>query len=206
MSQPSEPRERPIIFRPDLAQAVYEGRKTQTRRVIKPQPLDLDDPWPTPESHVTFSDLLEHPDYYASVGYCKYGRPGDFLWVKESYFVEYLGIKPDKRDSRILYRGAYDQLPDPAYAWRNPRFTPRWASRSLAEIISIQPEPVQAITEADALAEAVWTASLPLSASIKNHVAAFRLTWDDIHPEEFGWLANPWVWKITFKTVKPAYD
>lgn len=97
-------KERPILFSPEMAKALDLDQKSMTRRVVRPQPLDLDEPWPDDDSHVTFSDLLEDQAYYFSeVGYCPYGKIGDNLWVRESFRV--VGWQEDFSRALVEYQG-----------------------------------------------------------------------------------------------------
>jgi hypothetical protein len=107
-------REHPIIFSGEMVRAILDGRKSQTRRVIKPQP------WEWVES-ITFSD---YQDCWQGHGYeagmktgtllssvggpqkCPYGKPGDLLWCKEVYqfLNDYDNCKPSEVDEYALIR------------------------------------------------------------------------------------------------------
>lgn len=217
-------KERPILFSGPMVRAILAGRKTQTRRIMKPQPsadflpevgcyhptlIDRDgEMHPGPER---FGAADENEDYPSP-----YGRPGDRLWVRES------GWQPPPVTPRMLREGA-DTWPAYLYAadgeeeewcrehgwqWRPSIHMPRWASRITLEITGVRVEPVWNITEADAGAEGAvqwWLESerKPLLASEVNARGAFSQLWKSINGEA-SWDANPWVWVVEFRRVLPA--
>jgi hypothetical protein len=124
-------KERPIIFSTDSIRAILEGRKTQTRRVIKPLPECFD---------VTLQDMLR---YFK----CHFGVPGDRLWVRETFYNH---CPPQK--STILYYARTDHQHYPV-KWKSPMFMPRWASRITLEITDVRCERIQSISAEDCLAE-----------------------------------------------------
>lgn len=198
--------ERPIIFSGPMVRAILEGRKTQTRRVIKPQPTE----WVNDESHYVnpvpcvrnkrFSGLLDCIP-------CPYGIPGEKLWVRESWAFK------DKAGELIVpvYRADGEEVEDAD----GSRFTPRWipsihmtrkASRIDLEITRVRVERLQSIGTADLLAEGFevqesdgegWDAFCEVQ-------KRFETLWDTLNESRgYGWDADPWVWVIEFKRIKP---
>lgn len=97
-------KERPILFSPEMAKALDLGQKRMTRRLVRPQPQDIDQPWPDDDSHVTFSDILDAQPYHLEqVGMTPFGKVGDILWVRENYRV--IGWEPDFSRGLIEYQG-----------------------------------------------------------------------------------------------------
>lgn len=166
------PKERPILFSGPMVRAILEGRKTQTRRVIKPQPDSKwvewciynnggsNDYFTETGMHLnTDRDWVERDN-----GECPYGAPGDRLWVRETW-CRADGTPNDGRPIGpdawgCLYRasepkavGADDEARNAP--WRPSIFMPRWASRILLEIECVHIERVQDITEEEALREGV---------------------------------------------------
>lgn len=166
-------RERPILFSAPMVQAILEGRKTQTRRVVKPQPLWVAEP------SVPFSTVDADPKGIIA---CPYGRPGDHLWVKEAWqyadwtddgypWVRYAADRqkllhesiPQNWDERL--NDTWEHLSrDENYGidncaadrrMRSSRFMPRWASRITLEITGVRVERLQDISEADAIVEGI---------------------------------------------------
>jgi hypothetical protein len=172
-------REWPIIFSGPMVNAILDGRKTQTRRVVKPQPIDLcprsvwkaakahpDMPDPSPSTHLFLS---ENGQAYGQR--CPYGAPGDRLWVREAWGI---GSRPDpwggydgieyRADEAWLEDGDYlpcykvatpDDvcLGDYRAGWHPSIHMPRWASRITLEVTGVRVERLQAISEKDAIAE-----------------------------------------------------
>lgn len=190
------PKERPILFSGEMVRAILEGRKTQTRRVVKPQPEQRDDGWHVAtkprsgySSESTMCSLLPM--------YCPYGKPGDRLWVRETWQKEVVGGV-----EYVWYRADCDQDQLDAYTgvWRPSIFMPRAASRITLEIVRICVERLQDISTADI--EVEGTPCNPMQqASHRNDSFQrwrdFMWLWDSINGLD-AHRRNPWVWAITF--------
>jgi len=164
-------KEHPILFTGEMVKAILEGRKTQTRRVIKPQPFDVaqsrrldnDGLLPTMENPHT-------PKYIK----CPYGKPGDVLWVRESFIPCTPGHQSCKiRDATyVCYRDGTqkDKASGNVAPWQGPatakwkkgyhKFSPsihmpRWASRISLTVTDVRVERVQDISSDDARAEGI---------------------------------------------------
>lgn len=200
-------KERPILFNGEMVRAILDGRKTQTRRVIKPQPdyfgkEDGEDSWHW--NGWRWQDKpgipLKGPDED-----CPYGQPGDRLYVRETWRCrggkeyEYQQHQPS-----IMYH--VDATPESVICddWRPSIHMPKWASRILLEIESVRVERVQSISDFNAFQEGAK--SLPSNITgpyCQSHVEGFRQLWNSINePRSLGWDFNPWVWAITFRRVK----
>lgn len=163
----TETRERPIPFTVPMVQAVEAQRKTQTRRVMVPQPVynSVVDRWVWPRSK-THQITLDHDAPYQPevLAFCPYGKVGDHLWVRETWAtvktLDHLApsqIWQHDRPPALYYAawtGAARESPSRG-KWRPPMFMPHWASRIDLENVSIRVERVQDISEADVLAEGV---------------------------------------------------
>ena len=197
-------KERPILFSGEMARAILEGRKTQTRRAVKPQPGDhMRIPMLTQNGW----QFMTHPDQLRdtiSSWRCPFGIPGDRLWVRETW-AEFAGIEPK---SEIVYRadGTFD-TPAKEHlrnkSWRPAIFMPRCASRIALEITAIRVELLQDISEDDAIAEGCTHTGIGRSIAadeIETAREQFQRLWESIYGEE-SWNANPWVWVIEFKKI-----
>lgn len=209
--------EHPILFSGEMVRAIRDGRKTQTRRVIKPQPKDAVEmtvAYPDGDGNFIFwSDDYPALDEFTLKAYpkgngrgfkCPYGKPGDRLWVREtfshdasdkgnqkrvSYKADGSGIRTSVRD---FDTGERYELP-----WRPSIHMPRWASRLTLEVIVVRVERLNDISEEDARAEGVQPNQLT---TIQPYRAAFCGLWDSINEKRgYGWLDNPWVWVVEFK-------
>lgn len=177
-------KERPILFSADMVKAILEGRKSMTRRVVKPQPSErgcIDPKFgftaATPPGHISYQGKCEidgemrFGEWFVK---CPYGQVGDRLWVMEAWGIEYVerhGICPDYICIRYAADGLkcvhsapgdedrYAKYKDaPMHGPNRPSiFMPRWASRILLEIVSVRVERLQEISGEDALSEgALW--------------------------------------------------
>lgn len=224
--------ERPILFSGEMVNAILKGRKTQTRRVIKPQPVqDPDGSWRI-EMHPRSGYNVERTMRNYLPDRCPYGEPGDCLWVREVFQVvepwgsvdgEWIGDDIMEIDGRLgsekpeLIGGwwsvVYKADADICSWWRSPIHMPRWASRITLEIVNVRVERLQEITHEDALAEGIKETKedhyyLAPLAGVPDFpwtqlIPAFASLWNHINKERgFGWDINPWVWVIEFKAVR----
>lgn len=176
-------KEHPILFSAAMVRAILEGRKTQTRRIVKPQAAILTDEMA--RGLGVRPPAVENP----AVIPCPYGQVGDRLWVREAWAVH-------PETGSLLYR-ADDIAPTPIdIHWKPSIHMPRKHSRILLEITSIKVERVQAISWEDALAEG--TDNDPATT---NAVVSFAKYWNYINGAE-AWDMNPWVWAVGFKKVE----
>lgn len=211
-------RERPILFKPDLVRAFLSNEKTQTRRIIKPQPAYGMDGF---------------------TGICRYGQPGNRLWVKEQFTV----VSTDGLSASVAYREripegktladtdgglnviefdsdeeglasaqwAYEHID--CERWRPSIHMPRWASRLTLEITEVRAQWLHDITEDDAKAEGVkpweFNPDQPLTsgerAGDSPYRSGFAYKWDYINEDREGgkymWKNNPAVWALTLKQI-----
>lgn len=184
-------KERPIIFGAESVRAILEGRKTQTRRVIKPswsRCLDLDD---DPDDREK-----------ARLG-CPYGKPGNRLWVRETwgYTAKWPPSLAKQQQALPTYKA--DQ-PDGGHSWFSSIHMPRWASRITLEVTEVRVERLQEISPNDARDEGVppYSPLHPLPAAL-YYQATFQDQWDALNAKRgFSWESNPWVWVVSFRRVE----
>lgn len=181
---------RQIIFIAPMVRAILECRKTQTRQVIKPQPSTVDEHGLWYRMPSGGESLNCYP--------CPYGKPGDRLWVAETWNCIGTGITAQRQDW-VRYRATDGE----EMYWRPSIFMPRWASRITIEIVSVRIEQVQDIREADVLAEGVPQYTLARGAMSEPQTDSrwkFIELWNSINGDQgYGWDANPWVWAIEFR-------
>lgn len=196
----SEPRERPIIFSSEMVRAILDGRKTQTRRVIR-----------NPER---LSGLMLEGE---AVDWCPYGRPGDLLYVREAWRPRWtperghiLRYRADGSDSpedgalasRIAEIYSRRGSPDHKQPWRPSIHMPKWAARIWLEVTAVRVERVQEISVWDARDEGVQVETHPDGGIKSGYIDGFRKLWDSINADRaYGWEENPWCWVVSFKRV-----
>ena len=200
-------KERPIIFNAEMVKAILEGRKTQARRVMKPQPdkrvnhfgvargFGFKEPlWLGLEGEGM--DSLIMGDWVKS----PYGNVGDRLWVRETYHIDSPAISmPIEKETAIINYKADSSNEDLRCCnlkWKPSIFMPRWASRISLEITDIRVERVQEISEGDAEKEGLKL----LQGGIR---VEFENLWNSIHKKQNCWEDNPFVWCISFKLLTP---
>jgi len=203
----TEVKERPILFSGPMVRAILDGHKTQTRRIITPQPV-FDGYW---WSHKDYSTNGEESfrEGMPFFGKCPHGQQGDRLWVRESccsdgWSVHYAADNDHREfgDSRCddviklhHYAGGFSkQVPS--------IHMPRWASRIDLEIVGLRVERLNQITPEDAVSEGIeaFAAEHKLTG---YWTTAFSRLWSTIHAADGsnGWAANPWVWVVEFRKV-----
>ena len=197
-------KEHPIIFSGPMVRAILDGRKTQTRRVIKPQPEIVDkEPRYRKNTWALWSDKI--PKYKGGlIVSCPYGKPGDLLYVKETW-------RPIASSEQLLYRAdIYNVMAwDEFGKWHPSIHMPRWASRITLEITDVRVERVQEISEENAIAEGmqgdIYGEDMGISPRVDSHSVRinFMDLWDSINLKRgYGWDVNPWVWVLGFKKEK----
>ena len=227
-----KPNEKPILFSGGMVRAILDPThpKTQTRRVVKPQP-----PGGTTsagvisggQSHGVWSWLSGDPtdaETWQILGTdfrCPYGVPGTRLWVREThcFIADEWGLVPGVayRASNIgdhgcpkwfcgetsMFEGqtVFNQHKPDIWRWRPSIFMHRWASRIGLGVTGIWVERVQEITTEAIIAEG-------LSTTLREHDAEvdlreqFRALWDSINAKRgYGWEVNPWVWVVDFNIL-----
>lgn len=202
MAQDTAAKERPILFSGEMVRAILDGRKTQTRRVIKPNHAGrVKEPGSRRNWH------LADPN---AVLACPYGQPGDLLWVRETWSQDSRGGCLPNGEDAVYYRADFPSDKIWAGSWKPSIHMPRWASRITLRVTDVRVERVQDISEADAQAEGAEFSELPCFSRIPNQRRGFRqiagyragfLTlWDSINAGRgYGWDTNPWVWALTFE-------
>lgn len=198
-----------------MVRAMLAGRKTQTRRVVVPQPEFEFHGVPFVAAH----EIGEAPKNIK----CPYGQPGDTLYVKETFrvwkdedslFTGRLSFVEPERQERIKKNTEYRATCDPHAEegnWRPSIFMPPWLSRLTLKVQAVRVERLQDISEEDARAEGadrkMWITSSLISGAnnAAGELGTFREGYKDIWNAINGpgaWDANPWVWVVGFEVEK----
>jgi hypothetical protein len=214
-------KEIPILFSAPMVRALLAGTKTQTRRAIRDQSIG------ERFSHMTDAGLAhlewlgtpccgsgvwDVPEHSADVA-SPYGQRGDRLWVRETHAPQSdcwgaweRWIRGDGGPAPVIHYAAdFKPFQDGQgftirkpfiEKWRPSIHMPRWASRITLEVTDVRVERLQDISEADAQAEGVYTD--PACPAYD----AYAQLWDEINGAG-SWDANPWVWAVSFRRIKP---
>ncbi|ELC6409450.1 hypothetical protein Q8V89_002911 [Enterobacter hormaechei] len=218
--------ERGMIFNSDMVRAILDGRKTQTRRIIKDCTVGRDPISKFIQIGKKFIGCYPEDVPELIRECCPYGVPGDRIWVRETFqgplfdFEQMEAYQEDsskfKKPEFCVYKA--DGKPAPEFfdaddnlhcGWRPSIHMPRWASRITLEITGVRVEQLKSISEEEARSEGIarlregfWNHYQPgwtqhqLSAR-----GSFATLWDSIYG--FGdWDRNPWVWVVEFKRIE----
>jgi hypothetical protein len=186
--------EHPIIFSGDAVRAILAGRKTQTRRPMKP---------PSPRYSTIVAGGFAST-YTTIEAPCPFGSVGDLLWVREAW--SYITLAQNERQPddkwdpqlhmpvRMLYRADEVEI---ASNWSPSIHMPRWASRLTLRITDVRVERIQEISAADILADTGWFPAGDLPAVV------FAGRWDTLYAKRgYGWQSNCWVWVLAFEVIQ----
>lgn len=183
--------ERGMIFNSEMVRAILDGRKTQTRRIIKPQPEatlsgSLSGKWLSRPLNGLLLPKIEDIAIH-----CPFGVVGDRIWVRETW----ARYNIDQNSHDIAYRATTPADWPEEGRWRPSIHMPRWASRILLEITDVRVEQLNDISEEDARSEGIS------GSSARDVKEAYAALWRSIYGSD-SWRANPWVWVIKFKRIE----
>lgn len=205
-------KERPILFSAPMVRALLDGSKTQTRRVVKPQPEWLPEVRRTESAGSMFWPIGALGQQCGMpIVNCPYGQPGDSLWVREAIRLV-PDQEPDDGTGRVLSTYGADGSPTVADAWPwkrsylPPMHCPRGLSRIDLDVTGVRVERLQDISLRDVRAEGCEVREFWLyggNAEQRQQVGAnvYRALWEQINGAG-SWAANPWVWVVEFKRIE----
>lgn len=199
-------KETPILFSTPMVKAILEGRKTQTRRIVKIQK----------DEHLHLNrDLVAEYDNGELIK-CPFGKVGDLLWVRETWATLYteFGYTCFKADN---FTGIDLKKHILNGKWKPSIYMPKTRSRIWLEITNIRVERLCDISEEDAILEGVLQVPNPLSGAIAYHcyvehknfyknstlnpAYSFKTLWKSINGEQ-SLNENHYVWVIEFKRIE----
>jgi hypothetical protein len=213
-------KERQILFSGPMVRAILEDRKTQTRRVMKPQPepVNFDDRTlgfrlpgevsvPVGMTNLHLSTLVA----CNTLPLCPHGVPGDRLWVKETWGFtagwpmgsqrQHVADRMPWFIGSMAYRA---DRPEGNWCWRPSIHMPRLYSRIALEVTKVRVERIRDISDADAAAEGVEPQEWD-GCPVPDHTGPYQVLWDSINGKrnggQYSWTANPWVWAIDFRRI-----
>jgi len=205
-------KEIPILFSTPMVQAILDGRKTETRRVMKPQPFVYKNTLCVDSWNNYASDIEDDYKTYK----CPYGKPGDVLYVREQF--NYLKDAKEPEQITTIYKADAHKAIHPddiqLLKWKPSIHMPKAAARIWLQVEEIKVERLQDITEKGAKAEGIIDYE---DGTYKNYFTqkglreqdgvdcilakgSFQSLWCSINGLE-SWDANPWVWVVKFKVL-----
>lgn len=195
-----------------MIQALLDGKKTQTRRIIKNMPTMPEQGNPYFDAYCSSEKTANNPrgmgewwNWWLQDGRmstpqikCPYGKIGDRLWVRETFVTTNISWSPEDKGRDIVFYKADDSTL--ANKWQSPLFMPRKYSRITLEITNIRVERVKEITEQDAKEEGVTPSVSDNDCFNTQYRAGYMALWESINGEG-SWQQNPFIWVIEFKRV-----
>lgn len=190
-----------ILFKPDMIKAIVEGRKTQTRRVIKELSPDFD--WEAIDAGLPLRMFKD------GIGGCIFLQPryqvSEVVYIKEAWAVKSFTPNYEEENQLLIrYKSDYAQRwitvnyetwakysQQKYFCWKSPLFMPAWAARYFIRILDVRPERLQEISPEGMKAEG-------LPSGIPS--PSFANTWDSINPN-YPFESNPWVWRYEFEFI-----
>lgn len=187
---------RPILFNTEMVKAILDGRKTQTRRVVKEIPLQA--PY--------FEDCDGKPfacdpygEWHPAEKFCRI-QPGDFLWVRETW----------RRDAgRFMYRANYADGEkfyrdgrEVNIRWTPSIHMPKEAARIFLRVKDVRVERLRDMDEEAAIAEGFADPPAGTDSPLERFSALWDKTIKRDDLREYGCHANPWVWVIEFERIE----
>ena len=200
---------KPILFNTDMVRAILDGRKTCTRRVVKPQWEEC--PHCKYVHNEYIYDKLAGNVYCARCGYplvperkAPY-QPGDILYVRETWYKRLEGYmyRADYSDTEKFYRNGKEIK----MKWHTSIHMPKEAARIWLKVTDVRVERLQDITEDGAKAEGAnwkngknvgWEEKMRRTA-VERFAEIWESTIKKADKHIHGWNANPWVWVIEFE-------
>lgn len=220
--------DRPIIFSAPMIRALLDGRKTQTRRILREQPGEGVGAWRvarTPGGNACYEWRSKFGAYLGDV--CRVYGVGDRLWCREAWrtAAAYDDLAPSQMggEEPIFYEADGERrtwghpVTSPKGRLRASMHMPRWASRLTLIVTDVRVQRLQEISEEDAIAEGMMRDNVPGSESFGawsggidflygwDAQGAFRRTWEIINGPG-AWESNPWVAAYTFSVHKANID
>ena len=223
---------KPILFNTEMVRAILDGRKSCTRRIVKPQqfvgmlPDKCKNGVPEEflkEKKLMFKPYCDMTDIeLINTTYKAPYQPGDILYVRETWFYEHhmenkTAGEPDLPSGRYSHRYIYraDDSDYPvyigvgAYGWHPSIHMPKEAARIWLKVTDVRVERLQEITEEQASAEGAdkyihANGILNEDQTITSFIGIWNSTIKKSDLDRYGWDASPWVWVIEFvKIEKP---
>jgi hypothetical protein len=203
----------PILFKTDMVRAIREDRKTETRRIIKPQPI-------FDRNYMGNRKIKINKNHYISINYITkspYGKPGEYLWVRETWREEFFTVDHTQRyDHKYYYKSDNKKFyssygEEKIFKWKSSIYMPKSACRLILKIEDLGVERIQDITEESAINEGILSSSFDVGEyeEVGYYIYGSKNDWDVNPINSFqslyisingqkSWDKNIFVWRIKF--------
>lgn len=191
--------EKPILFSTPMVQAILDGRKTQTRRIIKaPVMRNVREPDSVLFDGKACKFRWFGDDVIGGFEIKPKYQPGDILWIRETWSKD--------ENGEYVYRTNYgttedDSFPPSMFKWKPSIHMPREAARIFLRVTNVRVERIQEIAAQDAKEEGIHEPYIASETGYETEMRGqFRDLWDSLNAKRgYGWDSNPWVWVISFE-------
>ena len=196
---------KPILFNTEMVKAILEGRKTVTRRVIKPKYRDDEHGWTVCIN--SYTHLVDDVAYTDGEGACTRSmkppyQVGDILYVRETWIESAFGYVYRASDYSTIEEWAGEEI-----KWKPSIFMPKEAARIFLEVTNVRAEKLLEMSADDAIKEGCRPVLGESAWSARDN---FEELWDSTVSgkdyEKYKWSSNPWVWVIEFKKIQTMMD
>lgn len=195
------------IFSTPMVQAILEGRKSQTRRILKFKWLESEPKYWVKVGEVypggwdemdygLYQDFETKDHKWMNMSRCPYGQVGDVLWVRESFSKPIIcNLEERTQRNGFIYKAGFKN-PE-LHKWKPSIHMPCTAARIFLLIKNIRVERLQEINMHDILAEGIIEPERYDDPETVKYL--FKELWDKINGKRASWESNPWVWVIEFE-------
>lgn len=176
---------KPMLMNTEMVKAILDNRKTVTRRVVRPQPINIVPDKKQRKPIAFFADLeWVKPPY----------QPDDVLYVRETFgiYSPTYGTMP-----KIFYKADSDNPEN--IKWRPSIHMPKEAARIFLRVTDVRVEKLQDITDDQTKAEGIHSKKEQWQHI--DFVDMWNSTIKKTDFDKYGWNANPWVWVIDFERI-----
>ena len=204
---------KPILFNTEMVRAILDGRKTCTRRVVKPQPTNSREyglQWKGIYGELELPSSIE--SYAYSFGsYAPY-QPGDLLYVRETWhkYAKLVGKGEGCHlEERYGYKASIANSEDAEEPWKPSIHMPKEAARIWLKVTDVRVERLQKITAEDIRNEGLSSMAVhvgDMDVALKEWETIWNSTIKKSDIDRYGWDANPWVWVIEFERCEKPQE
>lgn len=206
---------KPILFSTPMVQAILEGRKTQTRRIVKKKYINTDLEFRTDKYGTALVEInkyvppIKMPDGRTrrKLRFFEEKIPnyqvGDILWVRETWDTILLENEDSSVESGYVFK-ANEHPFDRGNKWKPSIHMPRAAARIFLEVVSVRAERLQDISDDDAYEEGVFPPEY-WDGDNDAYIKTFRMVWEELYGK-ISWIKNPFVWVYEFKRIEKPKD
>ena len=204
---------KPVLFNTEMVQAILDGRKTCTRRLVKPQP---DEQHICPLGYVVHSTEKKDEgcfgfsvdEHSGSIQYAKLPyQPGDILYIRETWhkYTKRVGNGEGCHLTEFYgYKASIANSEDANEPWKPSIHMPKEAARIWLKVTDVRVERLQEISGEGALAEGTdkyihVDGTLNEDQTITSFIGIWNSTIKKADLDRYAWNANPWVWVIEFE-------